>query len=199
MANNRGTKNRTMKREIAQLFAEVERLNEKVHEMLAERDDAMHKMFNGEISEKELKAMNKACTEASKGWKQAANIALKARSQARRQAAQKWRFKPDDQFIVMGDMRGRISSHRTVDDAIKAAKRDRETCKHQGAGAYSDVLVPLAFVAAGLGVALVSEPIRKFPARHVVFRDLVAPRPVKIPLGAVWKKTGSIPRSSLSS
>jgi DNA-binding transcriptional LysR family regulator len=48
----------------------------------------------------------------------------------------------------------------------------------------------LAFVAAGFGVALVSEPIKKFPARHVVFRDLLAPKPVKIPLGAVWKKNG---------
>ena len=130
-----------MNNEIAELFAEVERLNEKVHEMLAERDEAIIKMFNGEISEKELKAMNKACIEASKAWNQAADIALKARSQARRQAAQKWGFRPDDQFIVMGDMRGRISSHRTVDDAIKAAKCDRETCRHQGTGAYSDVLV----------------------------------------------------------
>jgi hypothetical protein len=81
-----------MKREIAELFAEVERLNEKVHEMLAERDGAIHKMFNGEISEKELKAMNKACTEASKAWKQAANSALRARSHARREAAAKWQF-----------------------------------------------------------------------------------------------------------
>jgi DNA-binding transcriptional LysR family regulator len=48
----------------------------------------------------------------------------------------------------------------------------------------------LAFVAAGLGIALVSEPIKKFPTRHVVFKDLVAPRPVRIPLGAVWKKNG---------
>ena len=48
----------------------------------------------------------------------------------------------------------------------------------------------LAFVAAGFGVALVSQPIKKFPARDVVFRDLVAPQPVKIPLGAVWKKNG---------
>jgi DNA-binding transcriptional LysR family regulator len=48
----------------------------------------------------------------------------------------------------------------------------------------------LAFVAAGFGVALVSEPIKKFPAKEVVFRDLVAPKPVKIPLGAVWKKNG---------
>jgi DNA-binding transcriptional LysR family regulator len=48
----------------------------------------------------------------------------------------------------------------------------------------------LALVAAGFGVALVSEPIKKFPARHVVFKDLVAPKPVKIPLGAVWKKNG---------
>jgi DNA-binding transcriptional LysR family regulator len=48
----------------------------------------------------------------------------------------------------------------------------------------------LALVAAGFGVALVSEPIKKLPARQVVFRDLVAPKPVKIPLGAVWKKNG---------
>jgi DNA-binding transcriptional LysR family regulator len=48
----------------------------------------------------------------------------------------------------------------------------------------------LAFVAAGLGVALVSEPVRKFPAREVVFRDLVASQPIRIPLGAVWKKNG---------
>ena len=42
-----------------------------------------------------------------------------------------------------------------------------------------------------LALALpVSEPIKKFPARHVVFRDLLAPKPVKIPLGAVWKKNG---------
>ena len=48
----------------------------------------------------------------------------------------------------------------------------------------------LALVAAGFGVALVSEPIKKFPARQVVFKDLVSPRPVSIPLGAVWKKNG---------
>jgi DNA-binding transcriptional LysR family regulator len=48
----------------------------------------------------------------------------------------------------------------------------------------------LAFVAAGLGVALVSEPVAKFPAREVVFRDLVASKPYRIPLGAVWKKNG---------
>jgi DNA-binding transcriptional LysR family regulator len=48
----------------------------------------------------------------------------------------------------------------------------------------------LAFVAAGFGVALISQPIKKFPSRDVVFRDLLAPKPVKIPLGAVWKKNG---------
>jgi DNA-binding transcriptional LysR family regulator len=48
----------------------------------------------------------------------------------------------------------------------------------------------LAFVAAGLGVALVSEPVAKFPAREVVFRDLVTSKPVRIPLGVVWKKNG---------
>src|SRR5260370_19195945 len=33
----------------------------------------------------------------------------------------------------------------------------------------------LAFVAAGFGVALVNQPIKKIPARDVVFRDLLAP------------------------
>jgi DNA-binding transcriptional LysR family regulator len=41
-----------------------------------------------------------------------------------------------------------------------------------------------------LCVALVSQPIKKLPARQVVFKDLVAPKPVRIPLGAVWKKNG---------
>ena len=53
----------------------------------------------------------------------------------------------------------------------------------EGDGAAS----ALAFVAAGFGVALVSQPIKKFPARDVVFRDLLAPKPVKIPLGAVCR------------
>ena len=48
----------------------------------------------------------------------------------------------------------------------------------------------LAFVSAGLGVALVSEPVRKFPVREVVFRDLVASKPIRVPLGAVWKTNG---------
>jgi DNA-binding transcriptional LysR family regulator len=48
----------------------------------------------------------------------------------------------------------------------------------------------LAFVAAGFGIALASQPIRKFPTRDVVFRDLWAPKPVRIPLGAAWKKNG---------
>jgi DNA-binding transcriptional LysR family regulator len=48
----------------------------------------------------------------------------------------------------------------------------------------------LALVGAGFGVALVSEPIKKFPARQVVFKDLVTPKRVNIPLGVVWKKNG---------
>jgi DNA-binding transcriptional LysR family regulator len=48
----------------------------------------------------------------------------------------------------------------------------------------------LAFVAAGFGVALISQPMKKFPARDVVFRDLLPPQPVGIPLGAAWKKNG---------
>jgi hypothetical protein len=127
-----------MNREIAELFAKVEQAREKSAEMAAKLCDALG---NGEISEKELKAISKAAGNATKAFRQAMDIAFKARSQARREAASKWGFRPHDQFIVMGDMRGRISSHRTIDDAIKAAKRDRQTCRHQGAGAYSDVLV----------------------------------------------------------
>jgi DNA-binding transcriptional LysR family regulator len=48
----------------------------------------------------------------------------------------------------------------------------------------------LPLVAADFGVALVCQPIKKFPARHVVFRDLMAPQLVRIPLGAVWTKNG---------
>ena len=48
----------------------------------------------------------------------------------------------------------------------------------------------LALVGAGFGVALVSQPIKKLPPRQVVFKGLVAPKPVRIPLGAVWKKNG---------
>jgi DNA-binding transcriptional LysR family regulator len=48
----------------------------------------------------------------------------------------------------------------------------------------------LALVAAGFGIALVSEPIKKFPARHVVFKDLVPPPLVSRPIGAVMKKNG---------
>src|SRR5260370_41273536 len=46
----------------------------------------------------------------------------------------------------------------------------------------------LAFVAAGFGVALLSKPITNFPAKDVVFNDLLAPQPVRIPLGAIWNK-----------
>ena len=48
----------------------------------------------------------------------------------------------------------------------------------------------LAFVAAGLGVALVSEPVRKFPVREVVFRDLAASKPIRIPLGLSGRQRG---------
>jgi hypothetical protein len=48
----------------------------------------------------------------------------------------------------------------------------------------------LAFIAAGFGVALVSQPIKDFPIKDVVFRDLWSPQPVGIPLGAAWKRNG---------
>ena len=58
---------------------------------------------------------------------------------------------------------------------------------------------PLAFVAAGLGVALVSEPVRKFPVREVVFRDLVASKAIRVPLGLSGRQTDLTLGSSLNS
>jgi DNA-binding transcriptional LysR family regulator len=45
----------------------------------------------------------------------------------------------------------------------------------------------LAFVAAGFGVAVVSEPLQKIPAKDVVFRDLVPEDRAWVPVGAAWK------------
>ena len=45
----------------------------------------------------------------------------------------------------------------------------------------------LAFVAAGFGVAMVSEPLRKIPAKDVVFRDLASEDKAWMPVGAAWK------------
>jgi DNA-binding transcriptional LysR family regulator len=45
----------------------------------------------------------------------------------------------------------------------------------------------LAFVAAGFGVAVVSEPLEKIPAKDVIFRDLAPEDRAWVPLGAVWK------------
>jgi DNA-binding transcriptional LysR family regulator len=45
----------------------------------------------------------------------------------------------------------------------------------------------LAFVAAGFGVAVVSEPLERIPAKNVVFRDLAAEDRAWVPVGAVWK------------
>jgi DNA-binding transcriptional LysR family regulator len=45
----------------------------------------------------------------------------------------------------------------------------------------------LAFVAAGYGLAMVSEPLQKIPAKDVIFRDLPPEDRVWMPVGAVWK------------
>jgi DNA-binding transcriptional LysR family regulator len=45
----------------------------------------------------------------------------------------------------------------------------------------------LAFVAAGYGVAVVSEPLQKIPAKDVIFRDLCPEDRAWMPVGAVWK------------
>ena len=43
------------------------------------------------------------------------------------------------------------------------------------------------FVAAGFGVAAVSEPLRKIPAKDVVFRNLTPEDRAWVPVGAAWK------------
>ena len=48
----------------------------------------------------------------------------------------------------------------------------------------------LAFVAAGFGVAVVSEPLQKIPAKDVIFRDLAPEESAWIPVGAAWKRNG---------
>ena len=45
----------------------------------------------------------------------------------------------------------------------------------------------LAFVAAGFGVAVVSEPLQKIPAKDVIFRDLAPEDRAWVPVGAAWK------------
>jgi DNA-binding transcriptional LysR family regulator len=44
----------------------------------------------------------------------------------------------------------------------------------------------LAFVAAGYGLAVVSEPLQKIPAKDVIFRDLSSQDGTWMPVGAVW-------------
>jgi DNA-binding transcriptional LysR family regulator len=45
----------------------------------------------------------------------------------------------------------------------------------------------LAFVAAGFGVAMVSEPVQKIPAKDVVFRNLASEDRAWMAVGAAWK------------
>jgi DNA-binding transcriptional LysR family regulator len=45
----------------------------------------------------------------------------------------------------------------------------------------------LAFVAAGFGVAVVSEPLQKIRAKDVIFRDLAPEDSAWVPAGAAWK------------
>jgi DNA-binding transcriptional LysR family regulator len=45
----------------------------------------------------------------------------------------------------------------------------------------------LAFVSAGFGVAVISEPLRQIPAKDVIFRDLAPEDKAWVPVGAAWK------------
>jgi DNA-binding transcriptional LysR family regulator len=51
----------------------------------------------------------------------------------------------------------------------------------------SDLSPSAGFVGAGFGVALVSQPLQKIPAKDVIFRDLAPEDSAWVPLGAAWK------------
>jgi DNA-binding transcriptional LysR family regulator len=61
--------------------------------------------------------------------------------------------------------------------------RNCETWVKEADGAAS----ALTFVAAGFGVAVVSEPLLKIPAKDVIFRDLALEDRAWVPVGAAWK------------
>jgi DNA-binding transcriptional LysR family regulator len=48
----------------------------------------------------------------------------------------------------------------------------------------------LAFVAAGFGLAVVSQPVEQVAVPGVVFRELASRTPVRMPIGAVWNPDG---------
>lgn len=50
--------------------------------------------------------------------------------------------------------------------------------------------IALAFVAAGFGLAVVSQPVEGVAFPGVLFRELTAQAPLKMPVGAVWNRTG---------
>ena len=130
-----------MKREVKELFAKAEQTKEQLDEMMAELTDSLIKLLNNEISVEEHKAKTMAVQNVQKAWKQQTDTALKTLLLARREAASKWGARPYDQYIVKGDIRGRVSSHLTVGDAIKAARIDRKRWRRLGEGTHSDVLV----------------------------------------------------------
>jgi DNA-binding transcriptional LysR family regulator len=45
----------------------------------------------------------------------------------------------------------------------------------------------LAFIVAGFGVAVVSDPLQKIPAKDVVFRNLTSEDRAWVPVSAAWK------------
>jgi DNA-binding transcriptional LysR family regulator len=71
----------------------------------------------------------------------------------------------------------------------------RTACQREGfvplvvkeaAGASS----ALAFVAAGFGLAVVSQPVEGLVSPGVTFRELTAKTPLQMPVGAVWNRAG---------
>lgn len=71
----------------------------------------------------------------------------------------------------------------------------RGVCRHEG---FAPKLVreadgvgsALAFVAAGLGSAVVSQPVERMGPAGVVFRELGSRHPVRMPMKAVWNPHG---------
>jgi DNA-binding transcriptional LysR family regulator len=77
----------------------------------------------------------------------------------------------------------------TYDEWLRAACR-REGFAPKIVKEADGAASALAFVAAGFGLAVVSQPVEKVPAQGVAFRELASQAPVRMPLGAAWKADG---------
>jgi DNA-binding transcriptional LysR family regulator len=86
--------------------------------------------------------------------------------------------------LAKDDSKGMVDFRWRVREGVCAASALASVKEADGAASA------LAFVAAGFGVAVVSEPLQKIPAKDVIFRDLAPEESAWVPVGAAWKPNG---------